>query len=71
MFAMSGDGTDDVSIPALFLFNKEGKKLLLAYQKQPELEVYMGFKAKTLGERASCLCKEIFVHYSPTVFPSV
>ena len=49
MFAMSGDGTDDVDVAALFLFNREGKKLLLAYQAHPELHVYMGHKAKTLG----------------------
>lgn len=39
MFAMSGDGTDDVSIPMLFLFNLDGLKFLEALEKNPEMEV--------------------------------
>ncbi|TRY64103.1 hypothetical protein TCAL_02594 [Tigriopus californicus] len=39
MFAMSGDGTDDISIPMLFLFNLDGLKFLEALEKHPEMEV--------------------------------
>nr|XP_023014026.1 ER degradation-enhancing alpha-mannosidase-like protein 3 isoform X1 [Leptinotarsa decemlineata]XP_023014028.1 ER degradation-enhancing alpha-mannosidase-like protein 3 isoform X2 [Leptinotarsa decemlineata] len=39
MFSMSGDGTDDVEIPAVFLFSQEASKLLLALSKDPEVEV--------------------------------
>ncbi|CAH1119531.1 unnamed protein product [Phaedon cochleariae] len=39
MFSMSGDGNDDVEIPAVFLFNQESSKLMLALSKDPQLEV--------------------------------
>ncbi|XP_045101503.1 ER degradation-enhancing alpha-mannosidase-like protein 3 [Portunus trituberculatus] len=38
MFAMSGDGTDDVSIPLVFLFSADAELLLNALDKQPDLE---------------------------------
>lgn len=39
MFAMSGDGVDDVKIPVVFLFTKEGDVLRKAIEKNPDLEV--------------------------------
>lgn len=56
---MSGDGTDDLAIPVIFLFNTEGKKFLLALKSHPELEVYIGHTAKTLGEWKMLVCGEV------------
>jgi mannosidase alpha-like ER degradation enhancer 3 len=39
MFAMSGDGTDDVNIPVVFLFYQEASQLLQAVSNSPALEV--------------------------------
>jgi mannosidase alpha-like ER degradation enhancer 3 len=39
MFAMSGDGTDDVTIPVVFLFSKEADKLRRALKLDPHIEV--------------------------------
>lgn len=39
MFAMSGDGNDDVTIPVVFLFSKDKEKLLAALKKEPNLKV--------------------------------
>lgn len=39
MFAMSGDGKDDVTIPVVFLFTKDKEKLMAALQKEPKLKV--------------------------------
>lgn len=39
MFAMSGDGTDDVKIPVVFIFSAEAKLLKDAYDSNPEMEV--------------------------------
>lgn len=39
MFSMSGDGTNDVTIPAVFLFTQEASKLLLALSKDPTIQV--------------------------------
>ena len=41
MFAMSGDGTDDVSIPMLFLFNKDANTLLEAVIDHEDMVVTM------------------------------
>ncbi|XP_003727929.2 ER degradation-enhancing alpha-mannosidase-like protein 3 [Strongylocentrotus purpuratus] len=58
MFAMSGDGTDDVNIPMVFLFSKEGKLLLNAIQEHGVVEVLLLDKAKTLNE-----LNEIWTHF--------
>ncbi|XP_002739935.1 ER degradation-enhancing alpha-mannosidase-like protein 3 [Saccoglossus kowalevskii] len=51
IFAMSGDGTTDVSIPALFLFWKEGKILLNAVKEHAgDLEVLLSDRAKSVEE---------------------
>ncbi|XP_058445795.1 ER degradation-enhancing alpha-mannosidase-like protein 3 [Malaya genurostris] len=39
MFAMSGDGTDDVKIPVVFLFTKEAEVLIAAIKGDPDLEI--------------------------------
>ncbi|CAG0912442.1 unnamed protein product [Notodromas monacha] len=41
MFAMSGDGTDDVRIPVVFIFEADGRDLLHALERDPELEVVL------------------------------
>lgn len=40
MFAMSGDGTDDITIPAAFLFTKEAESLKLELIRNPDSEVF-------------------------------
>ncbi|XP_026462618.1 ER degradation-enhancing alpha-mannosidase-like protein 3 isoform X3 [Ctenocephalides felis] len=42
MFIMSGDGTDDVHIPVVFLFTADANVLKIAMQKDPNLEVVLG-----------------------------
>ena len=44
MFAMSGDGKepDDVTIPVVFLFNKEAKEIVLAQIAVGQLDVTIG-----------------------------
>lgn len=42
LFAMSGDGKDDIEIPAVFLFSKEGDYLIAALHKNPELTITVG-----------------------------
>lgn len=39
MFAMSGDGNNDVTIPAIFLFYQDASQLLKAISESPGLEV--------------------------------
>lgn len=39
MFAMSGDGKDDVTVPVVFLFSADGAILKKALQDNPDLEV--------------------------------
>ncbi|KAL4219236.1 ER degradation-enhancing alpha-mannosidase-like protein 3 [Mactra antiquata] len=41
LFAMSGDGTDDVYIPLLFLYHTEGQEIIDMWKKNPDLEVIM------------------------------
>lgn len=40
MFAMSGDGVDDVKIPCVFLYSREKDILTKALTENPELEVF-------------------------------
>jgi hypothetical protein len=47
MFAMSGDGTDDVKIPVVFLFKKEADELLAALTENSDLEVSISKKLLT------------------------
>ncbi|XP_069593369.1 ER degradation-enhancing alpha-mannosidase-like protein 3 isoform X2 [Ranitomeya imitator] len=48
LFQMAGDGknTDDISIPMLFLFSKEGNIILDAVHEYKEVEVLLSDKAK-------------------------
>uniref|UniRef100_A0A2D4HGB7 Uncharacterized protein n=1 Tax=Micrurus lemniscatus lemniscatus TaxID=129467 RepID=A0A2D4HGB7_MICLE len=48
LFQMAGDGknTDDITIPMLFLFNKEGNIILDAIQSYEGVEVLLSDKAK-------------------------
>lgn len=39
IFSMSGDGTNDVVIPTVFLFAEDASKLLLALSRDPNVEV--------------------------------
>lgn len=39
MFAMSGDGKNDVTIPAVFLFYQDASQLLKAIQENPGIEI--------------------------------
>lgn len=39
MFAMSGDGIDDVNIPCVFLYTREKNVLMEAISNNPDLEV--------------------------------
>lgn len=39
VFSMSGDGSDDVKIPAVFLFTQDASKLRLALSHDPTVEV--------------------------------
>lgn len=51
MFSMSGDGTNDVKIPTVFLFNKDASKLITALTRDPTMLVcYVWyFKISTHG----------------------
>lgn len=42
LFAMSGDGKDDIVIPAAFLFSQEGNYLAEALKEDPELLMTVG-----------------------------
>ncbi|XP_035795683.1 ER degradation-enhancing alpha-mannosidase-like protein 3 [Anopheles albimanus] len=56
MFAMSGDGKDDVQIPVVFLFTKEAEQLMAAIKQQPTVELTLmsvsGLKERLERERA-------------------
>ncbi len=50
-FAMSGDGSqdDDIKIPVVFLFKREGNLLLNALRRNPAFLVRMAEKSKNPG----------------------
>ena len=50
LFAMSGDGKDDVSIPLVFVFHAEGQRLMEMWNMEPALEVVLTFQPDTLSE---------------------
>lgn len=51
VFAMSGDGTNDVNIPVVFLFHKEGKILHDAVAERPGIiKVMLVDKARSDGK---------------------
>lgn len=51
LFQMAGDGrsTDDIPMPLLFLFHKEGNILLEALKEYREVEVLLSDKARDRG----------------------
>ncbi|RZF46374.1 hypothetical protein LSTR_LSTR007907 [Laodelphax striatellus] len=53
MFAMSGDGTDDVTIPLLFLFSKDAWKLLQALAHDPKTVITMADHQATASTEKS------------------
>jgi len=50
LFAMSGDGKEDVSIPLVFLFHKEGVKLQEYMELHSDLGIYLGYKSRKSDE---------------------
>ncbi|XP_069315420.1 ER degradation-enhancing alpha-mannosidase-like protein 3 isoform X1 [Eulemur rufifrons] len=62
LFQMAGDGkdTDDIKIPMLFLFSKEGSIILDAIREYEEVEVLLSDKAK---DRAAILKGKIIPSY--------
>ncbi|XP_022832511.1 ER degradation-enhancing alpha-mannosidase-like protein 3 [Spodoptera litura] len=57
LFAMSGDGKDDIEIPAVFLFSQEGRFLTDAYLDKPEMSVIVG-ELKALKAQHEDLCED-------------
>ena len=49
LFAMSGDGRDDVHIPMVFLFKQEAEQLMDYIEKHADLKVYLGHTARKSG----------------------
>ncbi|WAR30725.1 EDEM3-like protein [Mya arenaria] len=49
LFAMSGDGKDDVYIPVVFVYNNEGQHLLRILQSDPDVEIIMAAKLEAAG----------------------
>ncbi|XP_060788538.1 ER degradation-enhancing alpha-mannosidase-like protein 3 [Neoarius graeffei] len=79
LFQMAGDGrsTDDVILPLLFLFHKEGNILLEALKEHQEVEVLLSEKARDRGgdekeegeeEEEGC-CEEDHSHPAPSSTP--
>ncbi|KAK3539486.1 hypothetical protein QTP70_008867 [Hemibagrus guttatus] len=78
LFQMAGDGrsTDDVTLPLLFLFHKEGNILLEALKEHKEVEVLLSEKARDRGgdeteegeEEEGC-CEEDHTHSAPSSTP--
>lgn len=52
LFAMSGDGNDDIYIPVLFLFHVEGLSLLTLLDTFPDIEVIMAASFDVAGPNA-------------------
>ncbi|KAI4872283.1 hypothetical protein NFI96_027708 [Prochilodus magdalenae] len=74
LFQMAGDGrsTDDVTLPLLFLFHKEGNILLEALKEHREVEVLLSEKARDRGgdeaEEEGC-CAEDHSTPAPSANP--
>lgn len=56
MFAMSGDGTDDVNIPLVFLFSADAEVLLKALETNPGLEVHLSDYPDDQGKHRWLAC---------------
>lgn len=57
LFAMSGDGKDDIEIPAVFLFSQEGRYLTEAVLAKPDLTVTVG-ELKSLKRQFENSCDD-------------
>ncbi|XP_053623709.1 ER degradation-enhancing alpha-mannosidase-like protein 3 [Plodia interpunctella] len=57
LFAMSGDGKDDIKIPAVFLFSEEAKFLSDALRDDPDLQLVVG-ELKSLQKKYEHTCDE-------------
>lgn len=55
LFAMSGDGKDDIEIPAIFLYAQEGVHLTEALRDEPDLHVTIG-ELKSLKQEYKHAC---------------
>ena len=55
LFAMSGDGKNDVQLPMVFLFYKQAEQLLEAMSKNPRLQVYLSHQGLSSGESVTYL----------------
>ncbi|KAH3793804.1 hypothetical protein DPMN_147326 [Dreissena polymorpha] len=53
LFALSGDGRDDVYIPMVFLFHNEGQHLRTLLATNPDLEVSILSKTESTGQTVS------------------
>ena len=60
---MSGDNNDDVRIPMLFLFQKEGQALIEAWAEHSGLQVLMADKIMVFG-KISCILTLCFCFFS-------
>ncbi|XP_066548091.1 ER degradation-enhancing alpha-mannosidase-like protein 3 isoform X2 [Amia ocellicauda] len=60
LFQMAGDGrsTDDITIPLLFLFHKEGTIVLEALREYQEVEVLLSDRARDRGGESECVEEE-------------
>lgn len=55
LFAMSGDGKDDIEIPAVFLFSREGTYLMDSMRDNPNLVITIGeFKSLKQQYESGC-----------------
>ncbi|XP_047524243.1 ER degradation-enhancing alpha-mannosidase-like protein 3 [Pieris napi] len=60
LFAMSGDGKNDIRIPAVFLFSKEGNALIEALNNDPEQVIVIGeFKSMKQEFENTCEDKDL------------
>lgn len=50
LFAMSGDGNDDVNIPVVFLFVNDAAKLLMALTEDLKMKVTLAYRKHLTGE---------------------
>lgn len=57
MFAMSGDGQDDIEIPAVFLFSQEGQFLRDSIKEDPGLAVTVG-ELKSIKRDYGHICED-------------
>lgn len=70
LFQMAGDGkdTDDIKIPMLFLFSKEGSIILDAIREYEQVEVLLSDKAKDRGKgKATCVLRQVSINCTSSI----